>query len=188
MAALDFLLNRRSVPSKQLAAPGPDEATLQALVAAALHVPDHGRLEPFRILRIEGDARRVLGDFLAETTHARQPDAAPAVLDKERGRFANAPLVLAVIAKLIPGHKIPEQEQLLSAGLVCYNLLLGAQALGFGAQWLTGWAAYDADVARRLGLAEHERVVGFVHIGTPTAAAVERPRPDPAEKVRRWLP
>jgi nitroreductase len=188
MATLDFLLHRRSVPSRLLSAPGPDEATLQSLITAALHVPDHGKLEPFRLLRIEGDARLRLGEFLAALTQSRQPAAEPAVIDKERQRFASAPLVLAVIACITPGHKVPEQEQLLSAGCVCYNLLQGAQALGFGAQWLTAWAAYDREVAEYLGLTANERVIGFVHIGTAGGAAPERPRPVVQDKVQTWTP
>ncbi len=188
MATLDFLLHRRSVPSRLLTAPGPDEATLHALLAAALHVPDHGKLEPFRILRIEGEARLRLGDFLAGLTRARQTDAPDAVLEKEQQRFSSAPLVLAVIACITPGHKVPEQEQLLSAGCVCYNLLHGAQAQGFGAQWLTAWAAYDTEVAAFLGLDANERVIGFVHIGTATGAAPERPRPNVQDKVQVWTP
>lgn len=188
MSALDFLLHRRSVPSRLLAAPGPDESELQDLLTAALHVPDHGKLAPFRLLRIEGDGRLQLGEFLARLTQNRQPDAEAAVIEKERQRFASAPQVLAVIACITPGHKVPEQEQLLSAGLVGYNLLQGAQALGFGAQWLTGWAAYDSEVAAYLGLVQNERVIGFVHVGTATGAAPERPRPTAQEKVTRWTP
>ena len=84
-----------------------------------------------------------------------------------------------MIAKLQPGHKIPEQEQILSGGAVCFSLLLGAQTLGFGAQWLTGWPAYDAEVARWLSVGEHERILGFIHIGTPMESATERERPNP---------
>jgi nitroreductase len=186
MSKLDFLLQRRSVPSRLLSAPGPDEASLTALVEAALQVPDHGRLAPFRLLRIEGDARSQLGEFLAALTAARQPTADPAAIEKDRNRFRAAPLILAVIACLTPGHKVPEQEQLLSAGMVGYNLLLGAQALGFGAQWLTGWAAYDAEVARYLGLEPNERVIAFVHIGTATGAGPARTTPAVADKLQTW--
>lgn len=187
MSNLDFLLQRRSVPSRLLTAPAPDEATLRRLLEAAMHVPDHGRLDPFRILRIEGEDRQRLGDFIAGLTAARSPDADSAI-DKDRQRFSHAPLVLAVIASLTPDHKVPEQEQLLCAGMVCANLLLGAQALGFGAQWLTGWMAYDSEVSRQLGLTANERVVGFMHIGTASGAGPERTRPTVEAKVRRWKP
>lgn len=186
MSELDFLLQRRSVPSRLLSAPGPDAATIDALLSAAMRIPDHGKLDPFRLLLIEGDARLRLGDFLAERTLSRQPVVDPAAVAKDRGRFANAPLIVTVIACVTSGHKVPEQEQLLSAGAVCHNLLLGAQALGFGAQWLTGWAAYDAEVATHLGLMANERIVGFIHIGSSNTTAPERQRPTIAEKTTRW--
>lgn len=179
-APLHFLDARRSIPSKQLGEPGPDSATLLRMLQAAVRVPDHGKLVPFRFLRIAGDARHALGSLLVERTLQREPDASTAVLDKERGRFSHAPLIVAVIARLTSGHKVPEQEQLLCAGSVCFALLQAAQALGFGAQWLTGWAAYDEVIGERLGVSEHEKIVGFIHIGTPKLDAPERERPDAA--------
>ena len=113
------------------------------------------------------------------------PDAA---VEKDRGRFSSAPDIVTVVARLTPGHKVPEQEQLLTAGSVCFALLQAAQAFGFGAQWLTGWMAYDAHVARRLGLVQDERIVGFIHIGTPRLLAPERERPDPAALLTVWNP
>jgi nitroreductase len=180
---LDFLRRRLSVPSRQLGPPGPDAAQLDALLQLAVRVPDHGRLTPWRFIRIAGETRHAFGARLAALMLARDPAADPAKVDKERQRYDAAPLVLAVVATLTAGHKIPEQEQLLSAGLAAYNLLLGAQAMGFGAQWLTGWAAYDAEVAGWFGLAPHERIVAFVHLGTPREAAPERPRPDASARL-----
>lgn len=185
---LKFLDERRSVPSKQLAEPGPDAATLRRMLAAAVRVPDHGKLVPFRFLHIQGGARQQLGDALAALTLQRDPAAPAAVVEKDRGRFAHAPDVIAVIARLTPGHKVPEQEQLLSAGSVCFALLQAAQALGFGAQWLTGWMAYDADVSALLGLAANEHVVGFIHIGTAKLDAPERERPDVDTLLSQWQP
>lgn len=188
MDPLDFLGRRRSVPARLLGEPGPSDEQLRALLTAAVRVPDHGKLAPWRFLRIRGEARQALGELLAARLLKREPAAAPAQLDKERQRFSHAPVVLAVIASLVPGHKVPEQEQLLSGGALCFALLQAAQALGFGAQWLTGWAAYDPVVTGRLGLAEHERVLGFLHIGTASAEAPERPRPDPMERLTDWTP
>ncbi len=185
---LDALDRRRSVPSRQLDEPGPDDATLLRMLQAAVRVPDHGKLVPFRFLRIAGDARHTLGQWLVQRTLQREPNASEAALDKERGRFAYAPLIVAVIARLTPGHKIPEQEQLLSAGSACFALLQAAQALGFGAQWLTGWAAYDEIIRERLGVGEHEKIVGFVHIGTPKLDAPERERPDAATLLSDFAP
>lgn len=186
MNALELLLHRRSTSSKLLHEPGPDTAQLAALLQLAMRVPDHGKLEPFRLLSISGEARHRLGEFLAQLTKTRNPAAEIAVIEKDRRRFSYAPTVIVVIAKILPSHKIPEQEQLLSAGCVCYNLLLGAQALGFGAQWLTGWPAYDTEVTRYLGLVEHERIIGFIHIGSSTVENPERPRPKFSEKISVW--
>jgi len=184
---LDFLNQRRSVPSRQLGEPGPDAAQLDQLLRAAIRVPDHGKLVPWRVLSIRGEARARLGRAIVEIHARKEPDVAPAVLDKDRERFNFAPLILTVIARVEADHpKIPAQEQLLSAGCVAYNLLLGAQALGFGAQWLTGWAAYDREAATLLGLAENERIVSFVHIGTAREPAPERTRPALESVVSEW--
>jgi nitroreductase len=184
--ALRHLFERRSTPSRLLQAPGPDEEQLSAMLAAAVHVPDHGKLTPWRFLRIAGPARARLGDRLAARQRERDPEAPAAVVEKDRERFNHAPLVLAVIARLTPGHKVPEQEQLLSAGCAGFSLLLAAQALGFGAQWLTGWAAYDPVILQALGVGPDERLVGFVHIGSIAAPAPERPRPEPRSLLRDW--
>ncbi|WP_313220938.1 nitroreductase [Pseudoxanthomonas mexicana] len=185
---LHVLDTRRSVPSKQLGEPGPDHATLLRMLASAVRVPDHGKLVPFRFIRLQGEARHALGDLLAARTLHLQPDAADAVVEKDRARFSHAPVIVTVVARLTPGHKVPEQEQLLTAGSVCFALLQAAQALGFGAQWLTGWMAYDAAVAATLGLSADERVAGFIHIGTPKMEAPERERPDPALLLTDWTP
>ena len=183
---LQFLNHRLSVPSRQLGEPGPDHLLLDTLLTAAIRVPDHGRLSPTRLLLVRGEARLTFGERLAEIHARKEPDAPAAVLAKDRERYLHAPLVVVVIARVLSDHKIPEQEQVLSAGCVAYNLLLGAQALGFGAQWLTGWAAYDREVAGLLVLADNERVIGFVHVGTVREAASEHPRPALAEVLGEW--
>ena len=185
LAALDA---RRSVPAKQLAAPGPDHPTLLRMLQSAVRVPDHGKRIPWRFLRISGAARHALGERLVARALERDPTAGDAVLEKDRQRFAHAPLVVVVIAKLGPDEKIPEQERLLSAGCVCFALLQAAQACGFGAQWLTGWPAYDAEVMRWFGLSAEERIVGFIHIGTPQLEVPERERPDPTQLLSDWTP
>ncbi|MET0582994.1 MAG: nitroreductase [Pseudoxanthomonas sp.] len=183
---LEALNSRRSVPSKQLGEPGPDPGTLMRMLQAAVRVPDHGKLVPFRFLKIEGPARHALGEALAARTLQRDPGAAQAAVDKDRARFSHAPLIVTVIARLTPDHKVPEQEQLLSAGSVCFALLQAAQALGFGAQWLTGWAAYDEEIGRALGLQAQETIAGFIHIGTPRLDVPERERPDAAGLLSDW--
>lgn len=188
MNALDALHRRRSVPSRLLGEPGPTPEQVRTLLAEAVRVPDHGKLAPWRFVRIQGPARQALGDLLAARALERDPAAPPAAVEKDRLRFSFAPLVILVIARLTPGHKVPEQEQLLSGGAVCFALLQAAQALGFGAQWLTGWAAYDPVVTARLGLGPDEKVLGFIHIGTASEEAPERQRPDPDELLRDWTP
>lgn len=184
--SLEFLARRLSVPSRQLGAPGPAQDQLDQLLSTAIRVPDHGRLSPARLLLIRGDSRLRFGEQLAQIHARKEPDAPPAVLGKDRERYTNAPVIVVVIARVLSGHKVPEQEQVLSAGCVAYNLLLGAQALGFGAQWLTGWAAYDREVAGLLGLAENERVIGFVHIGSVLEPASEHARPALADVLGEW--
>ncbi|HVI26237.1 MAG TPA: nitroreductase [Xanthomonadaceae bacterium] len=186
--ALDCLDRRRSVPAKQLGAPGPDDAALQRMLRAAVRVPDHGKRVPFRFLRIAGPARDALGALLAARALERDPHAAQAALDKDRARFSHAPVVIAVVARLGPDDKIPESERFSSASCVCFALLQAAQACGFGAQWLTGWPAYDPVVLRQLGLGGDERIAGFIHIGTPKLEAPERERPDPRALLRDWTP
>src|SRR6476620_12514160 len=149
---------RRSTPSRQLGAPGPDQTTLARMLQSAVRVPDHGKRVPFRFLRIAGDARLALGEALVARALERDRDSSEAVLDKDRHRFSHAPVVVAVIARLGPDEKIPESERFSCASCVCFALLQAAQACGFGAHWLTGWPAYDPAIAQVFGLAEDEHV------------------------------
>lgn len=185
---LETLDKRRSVPSRQLGEPGPDRDTLLRMLMSAVRVPDHGKRVPFRFLKIEGDARHALGEILASRSRERDPAVSDSVVEKDRSRFSFAPVVIAVIANLGPDEKIPVQERLLCAGNVCFALLQAAQALGYGAQWLTGWAAYDRPILDRLGVANDEALVGFIHIGTAKIEAPERERPDPAALLSDWSP
>ncbi|MET0330618.1 MAG: nitroreductase [Dyella sp.] len=183
---LAFLLQRHSAPSRQLAEPAPTDAQLRRLLEAAIRVPDHGKLEPFRILKLHGEAKLALGERLAALAHKRDPQMSESKLEKERNRYRWAPLVLVVIARLATDSKVPPLEQQLTAGCVAYNLLLGAQALGYGAQWLTGWAAHDKNAAALLGLADNEQVIGFVHIGTPQIEVPDRERPSLDHVLSVW--
>lgn len=185
MQALD---QRLSVPSRQLGEPAPDADTLLRMLQSAVRVPDHGKLVPYRFLQLRGDARHALGEFLAQRSRQRDPQTAEAAVEKDRLRFSHAPLIVTVIARLQPDHKVPAQEQLLTAGCVCFALLQAAQGAGFGAQWLTAWMAYDVEVSRHLGLVENERIVGFIHIGTPKLEVPDRERPDPAALLQDWQP
>ena len=185
---LTLLLQRHSVPSRQLGAPAPDEATLHDLLEAAIRVPDHGKLVPFRLIRLQGEAKLEFGERVAEISLQNNPGISDAKLEKDRLRYTFAPLVIAVIARIHTGSKVPEIEQKLCAGTVAHNILLGAFALGYGAQWLTGWAAYDRGVADLLGLGTDEHVIGFIHLGTPQIDIPDRDRPALADLLSSWIP
>lgn len=184
----DCLDSRRSTPSRQLGEPGPDHDTLLRMLAAASRVPDHGKREPFRFLRIAGGARAALGEALATRKRETDPEAGDAALDKERERFNHAPVIVTVIAQQGFDEKIPASERFSTASCVCFALLQAAQAAGFGAQWLTGWASYDPVIRERLGVGEDEAIVGFIHIGSAEGEVRERVRPDIDALLRDWTP
>ncbi len=184
---LDALDSRLSVPTRQLGAPGPDEATLLRILQSAVRVPDHGKRVPFRFLQIAGEAREALADAATLRFREREPNPAEGAIDKLRSRFLLPPVTLAVIAALGPDDKIPASERLSTASCVCLLLLQAAQASGFGAQWLTGWPAYDRPfLERTLGLSADEQLVGTIAIGTPQVEVPERDRPDPRDLLRDW--
>ena len=185
---LALLQQRRSVPSRQLGEPAPDARELRALLEAAIRVPDHGKLVPFRLIELRGDAKQQFGERVAARALAREPELSEAKREKERTRYDFAPLVIVVVARAQAHSKVPPIEQEITAGCVAYNLLLGAHALGYAAQWLTGWAAYDAEVAALLRLGAHERVIGFVHIGTLQIDVPDRDRPALEEVLSTWTP
>lgn len=185
-ALRDYLLTRRSVGMAFLKEPGPNPAELEQLLTIATRVPDHGKLAPWRLIVIEGEARRQAGERLAEIARRKTPDIEAAALEIERNRFLPAPVTVGVISAPRMHPKIPEFEQLLSAGNVALNLIHGAHALGFAASWVTRWYAFDSEAMEMLGARAGERFVGFVQIGTPTAAIEDRDRPALGDIVRYW--
>ncbi|TXH66008.1 MAG: nitroreductase [Thermomonas sp.] len=187
MLTLDALDTRLSVPTRQLGTPGPDPAQLQRILRTAVRVPDHGKRLPFRFLRIAGPARALLAVAAAERLREREPNAGDAVVDKLRTRFLLPPLTIGVIARLDFDEQIPESERFSTASCVCLLLLQAAQAEGFGAQWLTGWIAYDRPFLEgTLGLTEDEQLVGTIAIGTPLVEVPDRERPDPGDLLSDW--
>lgn len=187
--ALTLLATRRSAPSTSLRAPGPDEAQIETILTLASRVPDHGKLVPWRFILYRDPHKALIGDKLVEVLLADKPNADAATIEKERGRFQAAPIVIGLISTARADHpKIPEWEMILAAGAVAQNMLLAANALGFGAQWLTGPAAYDERLKAYLGVEPGERVAGFVHVGTAAEAWPDRPRPVIAEITSTWTP
>ena len=183
---IKLLQQRRSAPPAQMRGPGPDEAELQTLLALAARVPDHGKLAPWRFILFEGEGRARAGAILAEIYARREPEAEDSRLETERNRFLRAPLVVGVVSRATPHVKIPLWEQELSAGAVCMALTVAATSLGFRTAWLTEWFAYDREVLSRFGLAEHEKIAGYIHIGRVEAAIEDRARPDLAALVTRF--
>lgn len=184
-AALDFLMNRRSRSAKLLVPPVPTRAALVQLLTAALRVPDHGKLEPWRLVVLEKAAMPRLAALAADRAVELGLDADQTL--KGRRQYDDGHCAVVVIASPKASDKVPAVEQTLSAGALCLGLLNAAEAAGWGANWLTGWPAHDAEfAARAFGVAPGEFVAGIVHIGTPSAEAPDRPRPDVA-RLTRWV-
>jgi nitroreductase len=175
--ALELLATRRSFKAVELAGPAPSAAEIDTLLTIASRVPDHGKLTPWRFIVFEGEARRAAGAAIAAAFRVKYPDAKAEHVEAERERLARAPLVVAVVSRAGPHVKIPEWEQVLSAGAAAMNLVLAANAMGYGTSWTTEWYAYDRGVLDALGLAPHERIAGFIHIGRPPGPPEDRPRP-----------
>lgn len=182
-AILDLLTRRRSVPPLALGAPGPTPEQTEQLLRIAARVPDHGKLAPWRFIVLEGEGRGRAGEVVAAAFAKANPQADADQAAQQRAVFSHAPLIVVVVSRAAPHVKIPEWEQVLSSGAVCMNLTAAAVGMGFRTAWLTGWAAYNADVAAGLGLAGHEKIAGFIHIGSSSMQPEDRVRPDMAEIV-----
>ncbi|CUH66152.1 Putative NAD(P)H nitroreductase YdjA [Thalassovita gelatinovora] len=184
-AALEFLLTRRSRPAKTLITPVPNRDELVPILTAAARTPDHGKLEPWRFIVMEKPALERLAGIARTRGDALELD--PDRIAKGVDQFANGNLVVAVIEIIKPTDKVPALELTYSAGAVCLAMLNAALASGWGANWLSGWPSHDRGfMTDALGLAEDERVAGFIHIGTEKSAPSDRPRPD-LENITQWL-
>lgn len=184
MDALQALLSRQSIGKLSEPAPTPEQR--QRMYRAALRAPDHARLRPWRFLEIAGEGRHALGDLFVCLLQEAKPDAATDEVDRERQKPLRAPLIIVVIARLQDHPKVPQWEQLLSAGCAAHALLLAAHAQGLGAIWRTGPPAEDARVDAALGLQAGERIVGFLYVGTPAGRAPALETPNPDGYVQSW--
>ena len=184
-SAMEFLLNRRSRPAKTLTGPGPDRDALEPILTAAARTPDHGKLEPWRFIVLQGAGLQRLADVAERRGKTLGLDETQ--IGKGRAQFADSPLCVAVVQVERGVEKVPMLEQTYSAGAVCLALLNAALASGWGANWLSGWVAHDRGfMEKALGLTSHERVAGFIHIGTETTTPPERPRPE-IDAVTDWV-
>lgn len=175
---IDFLISRRSAPIHELMEPAPSEEEIATILTAASRVPDHGRVEPWRFILYRGEARHRAGELLADLAARREPELSEGRREQELTRFSRAPLVIGVVSSPRAHPKVPQWEMFLSGGAAAMNLLLAANALGYGANWITNWYSDDEEGRRILGLGPEERVVGFIHIGSFEGEVQERLRPE----------
>ena len=185
---LDLLLNRRSVKARDMVGSGPDQKTVKQILQAAMRVPDHGKLAPWRFIVLEGDEKEKLGDLIADALQAEN-NASDNVAEKMKGYATQGPLLIVAIFSPSSARPIPIWEQWLSTGAACQNMLVAATALGYASQWLTGWASTSRHVAKGLGLCEHEQIAGFMFFGDhPEEQPTERPRPEFDKQVYFGFP
>ncbi len=184
-AALEFLRTRRSRPAKTLSLPAPDRAALVEILQIGARSPDHGMLEPWRFLVLQGDALKRISTQVEARALAMGKPADQ--VEKARNIFANAPCSIAVVSSPKASEKVPETEQILSAGAVCLSVLNGALAAGWGANWITGWMAFDRPLLQDcFALQPNEFIAGFIHIGTETVVPADRKRPD-VNALTDWI-
>jgi nitroreductase len=187
-ATIELLRRRRSLPPQGMTGPGPGPEEVETLLKIASRVPDHGKLAPWRFLLIEGAARDKAGAIAAKILQEDDPALSEPRRQAELTRFSRAPLVIGVISRAAPHVKIPEWEQVLSAGAACMTLVISANAMGYVTAWLTEWCAYDRRFCQAIGVGAGEKIAGFVHIGRPNMVSEDRPRPALADIVSRLQP
>lgn len=183
-ATYDLLMRRRSVKTRDMVGPGPCRDTVEKILAAGMRVPDHGKLVPWRFIVLTGDNRAKLGEIIA-TGLVSEGETSEKIAEKMKGYATQGPVLVVAVHTPRPDSPVPLWEQQLSAGAACQNILVAATALGFASQWLTGWASYSPTVTGGLGLAEAEKIAGFLFLGdhgdkTPS----ERPRPNAADHIQ----
>ncbi len=176
----NFLKSRRSHLAATLQHPGPDRAQVSELLEMACRVPDHGKISPWRFVIYDAAQAKLIGERLAVIAEKRQGPLGENTRAMELDRFDRAPLVIGVLSSPDREHKVPVWEQELAVGAVCISLLNACFAMGFAAQWLTEWYAFDEEAASYLGARDGERFAGFIYVGTPSVKPNERPRPDVA--------
>lgn len=183
-----LIAQRRSTPIKMMhqTAPGPEGDILENILAAAMRVPDHRKIEPWRMIVFAGDARARFGDLIAERFKTLNPDATDVEVEEERNRLLRGPVCVTIVSSPDHNHKTPVWEQELSAGALCLNLLYAAHAAGFAGSWISEWWAFDQELDIAMGLKPGERVAGHIFLGQAISDLVERPRPTPENKVTYW--
>jgi nitroreductase len=150
---------------------------IEKLLDAGNDAPNHHKVRPWRFVVMTGDGRKKLGDVMAASFFARQPDLPPEGLDKTRALPLRAPVVIAVGVDKPAETKIIEVENISAVSAACQNILLAAHALGLGAIWRTGEWVNDLKVKEFLGFAADQHIAGFLYIGYPESVGEYPPRP-----------
>lgn len=182
-STIDLLLNRRSLVSAKQDAPAPNREELEIMLRCGTRVPDHGKLAPWRIQIVEGDARQKLGDVFAARYIEKHGDSDHEQIEIERNRPLRSPLIIIVRSHITDTSRIPHIEQLMSGGAVCQNLLIAAHALGYVGQWLSEWVAFDDVIKDHLGVDNDNEILGYLYFGTCNIEQADRPRPSLNEVV-----
>jgi len=181
-AALTLIHTRQHVSPKRLGDPGPDAAQIEQILGAAGAAPDHGRINPWRLIVIPGERRDLLGAAFAEALAERDASATRAQREEARSKAHRGPFLALVVVRLDPalGDTHP-QERMISAGCAIQNMLLVAHAMGFGAGLSSGRALYSRQIRTLFGLNQHEQPLCFFSVGTVTTGKALRPRANPAD-------
>ena len=185
---INFLLHRRSVSVKSMVDVNISDKDLDDILAAGIRVPDHGALNPWKIIILRGEARHKFGrEVVVKSFLKNNPKAEEDLINIEKNRFSRAPIVICVLSSPVESKKIPEWEMHLSSSIVCYNILIAAQSLGYAAQWLTGWCAYDDNILKALGgNINKDKIAGFINIGGKEKEPLERIRPAKDNVITEW--
>lgn len=184
----EYLKTRRSDLAMTLVEPAPSEGDIETMIRLASRVPDHGKLAPWRFIDYGFNDRKNLADMLGALSDQDADIDRKESREKEIIRFQSAPLVIGVVSTAKAHPKVPEWEQVLSAGAATMQLLIAANALGYGSQWLTGWYTRDENALKLLGVGSGEQVAGMVHIGTPSAQKTDRTRPELNDIYSKYSP
>jgi nitroreductase len=178
--------SRRSVPMRAFEkTPIPPEHLTRILKIAA-RAPDHGRLAPWRFIVIENEARKACGERFDALYAERHPDREPSKAQMWTDYMMRAPVTIVVVSRPDKASRIPEWDQVLSAGAVGMTLIHAAAAHGYAAQWLLKWPGRDVEAAAILGVGPEEQVAGFIHLGLQTERPQDRLRPDLDDVVTHW--
>ncbi len=188
MDQITFLQQRYSTAAKHLVEPAPNSAELEQILQAAVAAPDHGGLHPWQFLIIEGETRQKLGGLMAHCYQQRHPQASNDQVERQRAKPLRSPLIITVVAKIQENPSVDKLEQILSAGAACQQILLAAQALGYGAIWLSGESIFDWNINDGLGLSFDDQIVGFLYLGTEKQPIEQPKRPSASHFSQIWNP